>query len=240
MFKDPQFYLALKNTLGMSVLILIVNFTFPVALAILFSELRAQRFQKVVQTISYLPHFVSWVIVAGIVTNMLSSDGFINQMLVNMGLIEAPIQFMAKQSYFWGIVTMSDLWKELGWNSIIFLAAIAGIGPELYEAAAIDGATKFKRIMYITVPSILPTVMFMLIMSIGNIINIGFERQMLLSNSLVSESAQVLDMYILDYGIRSGRYAFGTAVGMFKSVVGIIMVFGANKISKKTTGVKMV
>lgn len=240
MFEDPQFYLALRNTLGMSILTLIVNFTFPIVLAILLSEIRAKKFQKVVQTISYLPHFVSWVIVASMVTSMLASDGLINQMLISSGILDQAIPFMAKPQYFWGVVTLSDLWKELGWNSIIFLAAIAGISPELYEAAAIDGAGKFKRIVNITLPSILPTVMIMLIMSIGNIINIGFEKQMLLSNSLVTDVATVLDMYILDYGIRSSRYAFGTAVGMFKSLVSISMVFAANALSKKMTGVKMI
>lgn len=241
MFKDSQFYLSLRNTLIMSILNLLIGFTLPIVLAILLSELKFKKFQKTVQTVSYLPHFVSWVIVASIVTKMLSlDDGIINRLLMTFGLIDKPIAFMASPKYFWGIVTLSDLWKELGWNSIIFLAAIAGIPQELYESAAVDGAGRFKRIIHITLPSILPTVMIMLIMSIGNIINIGFEKQFLLSNNLLTDVSTVLDMYILDYGIRSSRYAFGTAVGIFKSIISICLVFGANKFSERLTDIKIV
>jgi putative aldouronate transport system permease protein len=181
------------------------------------------------------------VIVASIVTKMLSlEDGAINQILLAFGWIKEPIPFMARPQYFWWIVTLADLWKEIGWNSIIFLAAITGINPDLYESAAIDGAGKFKRIIHITLPSILPTVMIMLILAVGNIINIGFERQFLLGNTLLTDVSTVLELYILNYGIRSGRFAFGTAVGIFKSFVSIIMVVGANKLSKKITGVNIV
>jgi putative aldouronate transport system permease protein len=241
MFTDAQFYIALRNTLAMSIMGLLVGFTLPIILAILLNELKWKKFQKVVQTVSYLPHFVSWVIVASIVTKMLSlEDGAINQILLAFGWIKEPIPFMARPQYFWWIVTLADLWKEIGWNSIIFLAAITGINPDLYESAAIDGAGKFKRIIHITLPSILPTVMIMLILAVGNIINIGFERQFLLGNTLLTDVSTVLELYILNYGIRSGRFAFGTAVGIFKSFVSIIMVVGANKLSKKITGVNIV
>ncbi len=241
MFEDKLFYTVLRNTLAMSLLSLIFGFTLPIILAILLNEITVSWFKRTVQTISYLPHFVSWVIVASLFNKMLSIDGgVVNNILQWLKIIDQPVQFMAKPEYFWGIVTLADVWKEIGWNSIIFLAAIAGISPDLYESAMVDGASRFRRIWHITIPGILPTVMVILIMSLGNIINIGFERQFLMRNSLVSEYSDVLDLYILDYGISSGRWAFGTAAGMFKSVISIIMVFAANKLSKKTLGVGII
>lgn len=241
MFEDKLFYTVLRNTLAMSLLSLIFGFTLPIILAILLNEITVSPFKRTVQTISYLPHFVSWVIVASLFNKMLSIDGgVVNNILLALKIIDQPVQFMAKPEYFWGIVTLADVWKEIGWNSIIFLAAIAGISPDLYESAMVDGASRFRRIWHITIPGILPTVMVILIMSLGNIINIGFEKQFLMRNSLVSEYSDVLDLYILDYGISSGRWAFGTAAGMFKSVISIIMVFAANKLSKKTLGVGII
>ncbi len=240
MFKDSLFYLVMRNTLAMSILSLIFCFTLPIVLAILLNEITAVRFKKTVQTISYLPHFVSWVIVASLFNKMLSIDGgIVNQILVTLQIVEKPVQFMANPSFFWGIVTLADVWKEIGWNSIIFLAAIAGIPQDLYEASMMDGAGRFRRIIHITLPGILPTVMVILIMSIGNLINIGFEKQFLMRNSLVRDYSDVLDLYILDYGISAGRWAFGTAAGIFKSVVSIILVFTANAISRKSLGIKV-
>lgn len=241
MFKDDLFYNAMRNTLAMSLLSLAFGFTLPIILAILINEIKGEKFKKSVQTISYLPHFVSWVIVASIFNKILSTDsGMINNILVGLHIIDEPVQFMAKPELFWWIVTFADVWKELGWNSIIFLAAIAGISPELYESAMVDGASRFRRIWHITVPGILPTVMVILIMSIGNLINTGFERQFLMRNSLVRDFSDVLDLYIIDYGVNAGRWAFGTAAGIFKSVVSIILVFLANTFSRKTMGVGIV
>lgn len=241
MFKDDLFYNAMRNTLAMSFLSLAFGFTLPIILAILINEIKGQKFKKSVQTISYLPHFVSWVIVASIFNKILSTDnGIVNNILVSLNIIEDPIQFMAKPELFWWIVTLADVWKELGWNSIIFLAAIAGISPDLYESAMVDGASRFKKIWYITVPGIMPTVMVILIMSVGNLINTGFERQFLMRNSLVRDFSDVLDLYILDYGVSAGRYAFGTAAGIFKSVVSIILVFSANAFSRKTMDVGII
>jgi len=241
MFQDKYFYLVLRNTLAMSILSLIFGFTLPIVLAILLNEIINQTFKRIVQTISYLPHFVSWVIVASLFNKMLSiDDGVVNNILMALRIVDQPVQFMAKPNYFWGIVTFADVWKEIGWNSIIFLAAIAGISPDLYESAMVDGAGRFKRIWHITLPGILPTVMVILIMSIGNLINIGFEKQFLMRNSLVRDYSDVLDLYILDYGISAGRWAFGTAAGMFKSMVSIILVFTANAISRKAVGVGVI
>lgn len=236
LFSDEKFYLVLRNTLAMSFMGLIVGFTIPILFAVLINEIRGSVFKRTVQTISYLPHFVSWVVVAGIVTKMLSTDGgVVNDILLWLGIIDEPIQFMAKGNWFWYIVTGSDLWKEMGWNAIIYLAAITGIDQEQFEAARVDGAGRIKQIWYITLPSIMGTVAVLLIMSIGHLISIGFEKQMLLGNSLVVDYSEVLDLYALNYGLSMGRYSFGTAISMFNSVVSIILLFVANGAFKKFT-----
>ncbi len=234
LFQDDHFYLVLRNTVVMSVLLLIVGFTIPIIFAVLLNELRDSLFKRSVQTISYLPHFVSWVVVAGIVTKMLSTDGgVVNEILVKARLIESPIQFMAQGELFWFILTAADLWKEMGWNSIIFLAAMAAIDPQLYEAARVDGASRWRRIWHITLPGIRPTIFVILILSIGNMMAIGFERQLLLGNSLVREYSEVLELYALNYGIGMGRYSYGTALGIFNSLVSITLLLIANGFFKR-------
>lgn len=236
LFQDERFYLVLRNTLAMSVMGLIANFIFPIAFAVLLNELRGKFFKRTVQTVSYLPHFVSWVVVAGIITKMLSIDGgVVNELLMALHITNEPIQFMAQGKWFWGIVTASDVWKETGWNAIIYLAAITGIDKELYEAARVDGAGRFRQIWNITLPGIRTTISVLLIMSIGHLIGIGFEKQFQLSNSLVTDYSEVLDIYALEYGINISRFSYGTAISMFTSVVGIILLLVANGIMKKTT-----
>ncbi|PZD96264.1 sugar ABC transporter permease [Paenibacillus sambharensis] len=234
LLSDDRFYMVLRNTLAMSFLGLLVGFTVPILFAVLINELKGRFFKRSLQTISYLPHFVSWVVVAGIVYKMLSTEsGGVNDLLMWLGLIDEPIQFMAKGSWFWGIVTVSDLWKEMGWNSIIFLAAITGIDPEQFEAAKVDGAGRWRQIWHITLPGIRSVIIVLLILSIGNLISIGFEKQMLLSNPIVIDYAEVLDLYALNYGIGLNRFSFGTAVGIFNSFVSIILLFTANGIFKR-------
>lgn len=231
-FKDPDFYLVMRNTLVMSFLSLICGYTLPIIFALLLNEIRLKYFKRAIQTVSYLPHFVSWVIVAGIFSKLLGIDGAVNEALLAMGIIDRPVLFFGKGKYFWGLVTAIDVWKELGWNSIIFLAAIMAVDPELYDAAAIDGAGRFRRMWHVTLPGIKTVVAIMLIMSIGNLINIGFEKQFLLGNNLVKDYSEVLDLYVLNYGIKIGRYSYGTAIGIFKSVVSIILLFTANRITR--------
>ncbi len=234
LFQDDQFYRVLRNTLAMSVLSLAANFFFAILLALMLNEVRGSRFKRSIQTISYLPHFVSWVIIAGMFSKLLSTDGgVVNDVLVNLGLIKEPVQFMAQGKLFWPIATLVETWKETGWNSIIYLAAIAGINPELYEAAIVDGAGRFRRIWHITLPSISPTIVVLLVMNIGWIISNGFEKQFLMGNSLVQDYSQVLSLYVLQYGIGMGRYSYGTAVGIFQSVVSILLLLLAGKISGK-------
>ncbi|MDI9217135.1 MULTISPECIES: ABC transporter permease subunit [Clostridium] len=233
LFNEPLFYESLKNTLGMSVLGLIFGTTSAILFALLLNELRYTRFKKTVQTISYLPHFISWVVAAALVTNILSQTGIVNELLMKINIISEPIKFLQSPNMFWGIVTGSDVWKEMGWNAIIYLSAMTAIDPELYDAAKVDGAGRFRRMFNITLPLIKSTILVLLIMSIGNILNIGFEKQMLLSNPTVASKALVIDKYALDYGIGMFRYSFGTAIGIFKSVVGIVLIFAANKLSQK-------
>lgn len=234
LFSDERFYMALRNTLAMSLMGLIVGFTVPILFAVLLNEVRISYFKRTVQTITYLPHFVSWVVVAGIVTKMLSVDGgIVNDLLLRFGFIDQPFQFMAQEMWFWGIVTASDLWKEMGWNAIIFLAAIAGLDPQLFEAAKVDGASRLRRIWHITLPGIRPTILVVLILNIGHLITIGFEKQLLLGNSLVVDYAEVLELYALNYGIGLGRFSYGTAIGIFNSVVSIFLLFLANGIFKR-------
>jgi putative aldouronate transport system permease protein len=236
LFHDEMFYQALKNTLAMSVMGLIAGFTIPIIFAVLLNELRLHVLKRFVQTISYLPHFVSWVVAAGIITKMLSTDnGIVNDVLMGLHMIKEPIQFMGEGKLFWGIVTASDVWKETGWNAIIYLAAIAGIGPELYEAARVDGASRLKQVWHITLPGIRTTIIILLIISIGHLISIGFERQFLLGNNLVRDYSQTLDLYALNYGLGMGRYSFGTAINMFNSLVSVVLLFIANGIFKKIT-----
>ncbi|MBD2846457.1 sugar ABC transporter permease [Paenibacillus sp. IB182496] len=236
LLQDDMFYLVLRNTLAMSLMGLIAGFTVPIVFAVLLNEVRNIVFKRFVQTVSYLPHFVSWVVVAGLVTKMLSTqNGIVNDVLLWTGLIHEPVQFMAKGEWFWGIVTAADVWKETGWNTIIYLAAIAGIGPELYEAARVDGASRVRQIWHITLPGIRTTIIILLIMSIGHLISIGFEKQFLLGNNLVREYSQVLDLYALNYGLGMGRFSFGTAINMFNSLVSVILLLVANGLFKRFT-----
>ncbi|WP_342427891.1 sugar ABC transporter permease [Paenibacillus sp. FSL L8-0158] len=236
LFRDDHFYQVLRNTLAMSLMGLIAGFIVPVVFALLLNEVRIQVIKRFVQTVSYLPHFVSWVVAAGIVTKMLSADGgVVNDMFMGLGIIEQPIQFMAQGKLFWWVVTFGDIWKETGWNAIIYLAAIAGIGPELYEAARVDGASRFRQMWHITLPGIRPTIIILLIMSIGHLLGTGFEKQFLLGNHLVIDYSEVLDLYALNYGLAMGRYSFGTAINIFNSVISLILLFAANGVFKRYT-----
>ena len=236
LFQDERFYLVLRNTLAMSLMGIVFGFVVPIFFAILLNELRGMMFKHFVQTVSYLPHFVSWVVVAGLVTKMLSIDGgIVNDILIALHIVDEPIQFMAKGSWFWYIVTASDIWKETGWNTIIYLAAITGIDQEQYEASRVDGASRWRQMWHITLPGIRSTIAVLFIMAIGHLVSNGFEKQFLLGNSLVTDYSEVLDLYALNYGINLGRFSYGTAIGIFNSLVSILLLFTANGIFKKLT-----
>ena len=234
LFNDPTFLGVIRNTLCMSLINLTLGFICSIGFALLLNEVRLMLAKKFVQTISYLPHFLSWIIVTGIVVDVLATDtGIINQVLVGLHLIDAPINFFAETKYFWGIVGITNVWKEVGWGSIIYLAAITAINPDLYEAAEIDGAGRIKKILYVTLPGIKSTIFILLIMNIGNIVNAGFELQYLLGNGLVQSVSQTIDIFVLKYGISMNNYSLATAAGIFKSVVSIVLIFMANQFAKR-------
>ncbi|MCD7814792.1 MAG: ABC transporter permease subunit [Lachnospiraceae bacterium] len=234
LFSDNTFIRVIRNTLAMGVLNLVSTFVMAILFAILLNEIRSKWGKKIVQTISYLPHFLSWIIVTGILHDALSTSGIVNEVLLKLHIIDNSINFFAYPAYFWPIVAFANVWKETGWNAIVYLAAITAIDPSLYEAAAIDGAGRWGKIKYITLPGIRPTIMILLLMNIGNVLNAGFEVQYLLTNGLVQKVSQTIDIYVLNWGISQMDYSLGTAAGMFKSVVSIILIVAANTIAKKT------
>jgi len=232
LFSDRNFIGVIRNTLAMGILNLIATFFMAILFAILLNELKSRRGKKLVQTISYLPHFLSWIIVTGILHDALSSSGIINEILVNFNIIKQPINFFAHKGYFWPIVAFANVWKETGWNAIIYLAAITAIDPNLYEAASIDGAGRWARIKHVTLPGIKPTIIILLLINVGNILNAGFEIQYLLGNGLIQRVSQTIDIYVLKWGLSQGDYALGTAAGIFKSLVSIILIIIVNQIAK--------
>lgn len=237
-FSDSNFWHIMYNTFGMSILKMIFAFPAPIIFAIVLSEIRGPLFKKTVQTITYMPHFVSWVIAAGLFFELLSVDGgIVNTVLVNLHIIKEPIMFFGQSAFFWPIVVISDLWKEVGWNSIIFIAAIAAIDPELYQAADIDGAGRFRKIWHITLAGIKATIVIILIIDISNIVNLGLEQVMLLTNNLknnmVVDASEIIDTYVYKMGIQLGRYSYASAVGIFKSVLSILFLTFANTFAKK-------
>lgn len=234
LFTDQRFFEIMRNTLAMSMINLVLGFVTAITLAVLLNELRNVGFKRIVQTISYMPHFLSWVVVAGLVSTALSiDDGIINIVLMNLGIIDRPIMFLGVGEYFWGIIGASDVWKTVGWNSIIYLAAITMIDQEQYEAAEIDGASRLQRILYITLPGIKPVVVILMIMNIGYILESGFEAQYLLMNPMNQDYAENLDIFVLRYGIRQANFSLATAAGMFKTVISFIFLFAANKTAEK-------
>lgn len=234
LFGRARFYEVLRNTLGLSTIGIVLGFITSITFALLLNELRVLRFKKITQTISYLPHFVSWVIIASIAQIFLKDAGVLNEILLKLGLIREPIQFLSRSGpRFWIVVCMINVWKEVGWDAILYLSAMAGIDQGLYEAAKVDGAGRFRRMWHITLPGIRPTIIVLLILSIGSVLNVGIERQMLLSNALTKDYADVLDWFAYTYGIGKNDYSFGTAVGIFKSAISLVLLTIANKVAQK-------
>ena len=233
LFSDASFIRVIRNTLGMGVINLIVTFVMAILFAILLNEVKSNGGKKTVQTISYLPHFLSWIIVTGILHDALSSTGIINELLLKFHILDQPLNFFAHPKFFWPIVAFANVWKETGWNAIIYLSAITAIDPSLYEAANMDGAGRWARIRYVTLPGIKPTIMILLLMNVGNVLNAGFEIQYLLGNGLVQSVSQTIDIYVLKWGISQNDFSIGTAAGIFKSFVSIVLIVIANQIAKK-------
>ena len=231
---DERFLRALRNTVAMSAMGLVAGLIFPVTLALFLNEIRFQKFKRTVQTISYLPHFISWVVVTNMFMRMLSPDnGIVNEILMKMRLTDAPIHFMALPNLFWITLTLITTWKSLGWSTIIYLGAIAGVDQELYEAATADGCGRFRKMWHITLPSIRPTIIILLIISIGNLTRIGFERQLLMGNAMVQDVSEVIELYAIKFGISAARFSLGTAVSVFNSMIALVLFVTANTIFKK-------
>lgn len=232
LFTNPYFYTMLRNTLVINLMLLIFYFPIPIVLALMLNEVRHEIFKRFNQSIVYLPHFFSWVVVVSLTFFVLSVDvGLINKILNDWGL--KPISFLTNPNYFWGIITLQNIWKDAGWGTIIFLAAIAGIDPERYEAAVIDGASRLRQIWHITLPAIRPVIIILLILRLGNFADVGFEQILLMMNPLVTNVAEIFDTYAYNHGILRGRISVGVTVGMFKGVVGLILILAANYTVRK-------
>jgi putative aldouronate transport system permease protein len=241
-FKDPWFGRVMRNTLGISVIKLLFSFPAPIIFALALNELRYNKFKRLVQTISYLPHFISWVVVYGLVFTFLNTqNGLVNRLLWDLKLIAEPVNFLANSETYWALAVITDVWKELGWWSIIFLAAITGIDPALYDAAKIDGAGRLHCMRHITLPGIQGTIVVLLVLALGGLFSGGmggsnFEQTFLMGNSVNYQKSMVIGYYAYQTGILNQRYSFATAVGLFQSLISVTLVVLSNYGVKKTTG----
>jgi len=235
MFSHYDFINILKNTLLLGIYDIVFAFTAPIFLALLLNEVRLMLYKKIVQTIMYAPHFLSWVIVSGIFIGILSPEsGVLNVMLGWVGI--DPIYFLGEESYIRTILVGSGLWRDVGWGTIIYLAALASVNPDLYEAAEIDGAGRWKQTLNITLPALLPVVTILFLLKIGDFLDYGFERVFVFQNPLNIRNSEILDTYIYKAGLRQLQFSYATAIGVFKSVVGLFLLLVANTLSKKATG----
>lgn len=238
-FESHYFWRLLKNTLLLSINNIIWGFPAPIILALLLNEVKNRHFKKAVQTVTYLPHFISAVVVCGMLHQFLSRDGFLTSILASLGLVEQT-NLLAIKEYFRTIYIASGIWQEIGWGTIIYLAALSGVDEQLYEAAAIDGANRFKQLIHITLPSIMPTIVMLFILRVGSVMSVGFEKVILLYNPQTYETADILSTYVYRYGLGgSFDYGYTTAIGLFTSVINFIIVISANKISKKVSEVAL-
>ncbi|MDY3368041.1 ABC transporter permease [Zhenhengia yiwuensis] len=235
-FKSYQFKQLLENTLILSLYQLIAGFPIPIILAILLNQLRGSKFKKLVQTVTYAPHFISIVVLVGMLNIFLSPrGGVINQIVQFFG--QEPILFLGKEEYFRHIYVFSGVWQNMGWNAIIYLAALSGVSSELHEAAIMDGASKIKRILHVDFPAILPTVMIILVMNFGSIMGLGFEKAYLMQNSQNISSSEIIATYVYKMGLLNAQYGFSTAVGLFNAVINCTLLIIVNKVSKKISDI---
>jgi putative aldouronate transport system permease protein len=238
LFTDKNLPLVLRNTLAISGLKLTIGFVCPIVFAVFLNEMHRDGIKKVIQTISYLPHFISWTVCATLLFDFLKADGgAVNELLMALHLIQEPIDFFGRGDLFWGLALVSDTWKELGWNSIIFISAMAGVDAEMYEAADIDGATRAQKMWHITIKAIKPTIVLLFIMNVGGILNQNFDQIMMLTkqlgNPMLKDTANVIDTYIFQVGISQNRASFGTAAGLVKSLINFVLLIMANTIADK-------
>lgn len=237
---SPMAFVVIRNTLVLSVMKMVIVFPIPIIFALMLNEVRSDLFKRIVQTSSYLPHFISWIVVSGLCYTMFSTvNGMINQLLMNLGMIKAPLTILTSESAYWGLAIGTEIWKETGWNAIIFIAAIAGIEPVLYEAAEIDGATRLQRIWHITVPGIKGTIIIMFILSLGSLVNGNLDQALLMGNDLNRGTSEIINSYVLTLGLRQFRFDYAAAVGLMQSFVSVVLVFSSNAISRKLVGASL-
>ena len=233
-FSDPSFFRLFRNTLAISLLNLIFNFPLPIIFALMLNEVRNKYFKRIVQTITYLPHFMSWVVIVGLSYVMFTSDGgggIINEALKAIGL--SPINFLSSEKAFRPMIIGQSMWRDTGWGTIVYLAALSGVDVEQYEAARIDGANRLQQLWYITLPSIKLVIITLFILRLGNIMDTSFDQIYNMMNELNRAVADVFDTYVYRFGITQGQLSYATAVGFFKSVIGLILVVGADQLAKK-------
>lgn len=233
-FESYQFWTLIKNTLGLSVIQLIVGFPLPIILALMLNQIRSEKYKRFVQTVVYAPHFISVVVLAGMIYVFFSNNGLINNFIMMFG--GDPISFMAKPEWFKPLYIASGVWQETGWAAIIYLAALAGVSPELHEAAVMDGANKWQRILHVDIPAIMPTAVILLILSVGSIMNIGFEKAYLLQTPMNQPAAEIIPTYVYKMGLQQAQYSFAAAVGLFNAVINLILLVAVNKFAKKLSG----
>ncbi|WP_258525713.1 sugar ABC transporter permease [Paenibacillus sp. YN15] len=231
-FSEPTFMMLMKNTLILALWNIVLFFPVPIIVALLLNELRLQSAKRLIQTLIYIPHFMSWVIVVGIIYIFFNTEsGIVNVLLQDAGI--GKINFLASEKWFRPMVLGEVMWKETGWSTIIYLAALAGVDVQLYEAAKIDGANRWQQLWHVTIPAILNTVVILLILRLGNFLDTGFEQIFLMLNALNRGVAEVIDTYVYTAGITQGQFSYSTAVGLFKSVIGLMLIVGANRLAKK-------
>lgn len=229
---DPYFFRTMRNTLSINLLLLVFGFPFPIIFAILLNELRSSKLRKVTQTITYMPHFISTVVICGLMLDFCKSNGMISSIVTTLTGQE-PFNLFSKSAFFQPLYVMMCIWQEFGWDSIIYFAALTGIDQSLYEAADIDGANRWKKIVHVTLPGIAPTIVILLIMRIGNMMTLGWDKILLLYNPMVYEKADVISTYVYRIGLMNFEYSFATAVGFFNSVINFILLITANAVSRK-------
>lgn len=232
-FSGRYFWRTLRNTLLLSVGNLLFAFPASIVLALLLNEVKNMKFKRLTQTVTYLPHFISTIVICGMITQFVLSDGLINDIIAFFGGERTPL--LQHEEYFRPIYILSDIWQQIGWGSIIYLAALSGVDEQLYEAARIDGAGKWKQLLHVTIPGILPTVMIQLILKIGNLMSLGYEKVLNLYNPSIYEVADIISTYTYRVGIGNSDFSYATAIGLFNSVANCILLFSANKLSKKFT-----
>lgn len=231
-FNNPDFFILFRNTMMISLLSLVFFFPLPILLALCMNEVSNKYFKRTIQSIVYLPHFLSWVIISGITLLLLSqTNGIVNMLLQYAGF--SKIDFLTNENFFWGVLTGQNIWKDTGWGTIIFLAAITGIDTQLYEAARIDGASRIRQMWHITLPGIRNVIIILLILRLGHIMDVGFEQVFLMSNGAVARVADVFETYVYRNGIQQGQFSYTTAAGLFKSVIGLVLVVGSNWLAKR-------